>query len=621
MRSRLSASGLFDVVGEGADGGEAMILAHQHEPDLMLLDTSMPVLDGLEALPLVLAVSPRTKVVVFTGFEGRGLATRAREPGGGGLHREVGADREVCRSLLWQHVDRPEADVRRPRSLGLHVADGLDESAARDQAALDEHRERYQEAFEQAAIGMATMTLNGSIVRANPELAEMVGRVPDDLVGLDYGVLTRQHGDHLDEALARITEGDEDLVTFEHPLVSDGGASTLRVTLAPIRDSRGQPLYVFAQVQDITAEIALRRSEEMFRLLVTAVTDYAIYLLDTDGRVASLEPRCAEHQGLRRGRDRGSALPGLLPRGGAPRGAPRAQPRVRPGEGDLRRGGLAGAPRREPVLGQRPHHGRLRRRRSPPRVRQDHPRPDPAARARGAPQGRHRAAGAPAGDHRPRACARPRPWSRVPSRSCATAGTPSPTTPATRLLEAMASSAHRLQRLVSDLSAASDVHADALALEPERVSLRTTLLAAADRSRAVHPHERIAVEVSDETEIFADPARLGQALDNLLENALRHGRAPVLVTGEPTADGVRIRVSDDGHGVDERLLDESVPPLRPCRSHRRDGPGPPPGAGDRPQPRGRGALPRTDRRAPDDLRDGAAQQAAGAEHVSRPWPP
>lgn len=124
-----------------------------------------------------------------------------------------------------------------------------------------------------------------------------------------------------------------------------------------------------------------------------------------------------------------------------------------------------------------------------------------------------------------------------------------------QLLEAMASSAHRLQRLVTDLSAASDVHADALALEPERITLRSTLLAAADRARAVHPHDRIAVEVTEDVEIVADPARIGQALDNLLENALRHGRAPVLLTGEPTGAGVRMSVADDGHGIDERLLD------------------------------------------------------------------
>lgn len=554
VRSRLSASGLFDVVGEGADGGEAMILAHQHEPDLMLLDTSMPVLDGLEALPLVLAVSPRTKVVVFTGFEGRGLAARARELGAADFI-EKSVPIEKLPELLWQHVDGPEVDVRRPRSLGLHVADGLDESAARDQAALDEHRERYREAFEQAAIGMATMTLNGSIVRANPELAEMVGRVPDDLVGLDYGVLTRQHGDHLDEALARITEGDEDLVTFEHPLVSDDGASTLRVTLAPIRDSRGQPLYVFAQVQDITAEIGLRRSEEMFRLLVTAVTDYAIYLLDTDGRVASWNPGAQNIKGYT-----AEEIVGQHYRVFYPEEERRAQHPERNLEYALEKGTYAEEGWRVRRDGSRfwasvvitavyddsgRHRGyaKITRDQTQQREHEEH-------RKAAIEQQAHLLAITAHELRTPAAVVEGSVAILRDSGDTISADTRE------QLLEAMASSAHRLQRLVSDLSAASDVHADALALEPERVSLRTTLLAAADRSRAVHPHERIAVEVSDETEILADPARLGQALDNLLENALRHGRAPVLVTGEPTADGVRIRVSDDGHGVDERLLDE-----------------------------------------------------------------
>lgn len=79
--ARLRASGLFDVVGEGGDGGAALMLAHEHQPDLVLLDTSMPVLDGLECLPLVLAVSPESKVVMYTGFGAAGLADRARELG------------------------------------------------------------------------------------------------------------------------------------------------------------------------------------------------------------------------------------------------------------------------------------------------------------------------------------------------------------------------------------------------------------------------------------------------------------------------------------------------------------------------------------------------------------
>jgi signal transduction histidine kinase len=102
---------------------------------------------------------------------------------------------------------------------------------------------------------------------------------------------------------------------------------------------------------------------------------------------------------------------------------------------------------------------------------------------------------------------------------------------------------------------ASEVHADALALLPEPISLRTTLLAAVDRILAAHPVARITVEVEQDVEFVADPARLGQALDNLLENAIRHGRPPVRLTGEPSEDGVRVLVSDDGPGVEQRLAD------------------------------------------------------------------
>jgi len=72
VRRRLQASG-FDVVGEGEDGDEAIMLAHRHQPALLVLDTSMPRVDGIEALPVILAVSPETKVVIFTGFESRRL--------------------------------------------------------------------------------------------------------------------------------------------------------------------------------------------------------------------------------------------------------------------------------------------------------------------------------------------------------------------------------------------------------------------------------------------------------------------------------------------------------------------------------------------------------------------
>ena len=62
----LLTQGGFDVVGEAADGAEALALAHELQPDLVLLDLSMPGLDGLSALPRLRAAAPDCEVVVLT---------------------------------------------------------------------------------------------------------------------------------------------------------------------------------------------------------------------------------------------------------------------------------------------------------------------------------------------------------------------------------------------------------------------------------------------------------------------------------------------------------------------------------------------------------------------------
>jgi DNA-binding NarL/FixJ family response regulator len=64
--SALLAQGGFDVVGEAADGIEALELAARLQPDLVLLDLSMPGLDGLTALPRLRAGAPGCEVVVLT---------------------------------------------------------------------------------------------------------------------------------------------------------------------------------------------------------------------------------------------------------------------------------------------------------------------------------------------------------------------------------------------------------------------------------------------------------------------------------------------------------------------------------------------------------------------------
>jgi two-component system, NarL family, response regulator DesR len=71
----------FTVVGQARDGVDAVLLAESLQPDLVILDVSMPRLDGIEALPRVRAVSPASQVVIFTGDADRTLESEARAAG------------------------------------------------------------------------------------------------------------------------------------------------------------------------------------------------------------------------------------------------------------------------------------------------------------------------------------------------------------------------------------------------------------------------------------------------------------------------------------------------------------------------------------------------------------
>ena len=64
----LELAGGFEVVGEAADGAEAIAAAAAHQPDVVLLDLAMPVLDGLQALPTIRERAPDALVVVLSGF-------------------------------------------------------------------------------------------------------------------------------------------------------------------------------------------------------------------------------------------------------------------------------------------------------------------------------------------------------------------------------------------------------------------------------------------------------------------------------------------------------------------------------------------------------------------------
>jgi DNA-binding NarL/FixJ family response regulator len=89
----------MQLVGAAADGAEAVALASDRRPDVVLMDLSMPVLDGIEATRRIVAADPDARVVVLTLLSDRERILGALDAGAlGYLLKDVEPD-ELCRGI------------------------------------------------------------------------------------------------------------------------------------------------------------------------------------------------------------------------------------------------------------------------------------------------------------------------------------------------------------------------------------------------------------------------------------------------------------------------------------------------------------------------------------------
>lgn len=91
----LSTADDITVIGEASDGAEAVRMAIELEPDVVLMDLRMPTLDGDEATAHILAVKPHLRVLILTTYESDSSILTAIEAGASGYLLKAAPQEEI----------------------------------------------------------------------------------------------------------------------------------------------------------------------------------------------------------------------------------------------------------------------------------------------------------------------------------------------------------------------------------------------------------------------------------------------------------------------------------------------------------------------------------------------
>ncbi|HVB85800.1 MAG TPA: PAS domain S-box protein, partial [Candidatus Dormibacteraeota bacterium] len=311
VRSILRNRPGLEVCGEAVDGHDAIEKARELNPDIIIMDISMPRLNGLDATREIRRILPQTAVVVLSQHDSPEMMRQALNAGARGyvVKSAIAANLiSGINKVAGGQMFFDAAAVKLPEKTAdknLDVTEILRRSEAFEKA-LRESEERFRLTFEQAAVGIAHTSPDGHWLRVNQKVCEIVGYSQDELLKMTVQELT--YPPDLPAGVANVQKalaGEIDQYSLEKRYVRRNGALMwIQLSVSAVRDADRNVKYFVGIVEDISArkdtETRLLASDERLRSLLdfqtAAMRNLAegLYTLDGNGLVTAMNPAAEE---------------------------------------------------------------------------------------------------------------------------------------------------------------------------------------------------------------------------------------------------------------------------------------------------------------------------------------